>query len=124
MTFKLNGGSEYWLRSGEQIWFYDFVFHPAKLIIEYNGEHVHADSNMSTEKRAKWRHSYNGKTAAQIEEADGLKTQAAVDKKFSVLFVWSKRESQGLEQCLTFIRNYHANQNQTTSNLPYARPTC
>lgn len=111
MVFKLNGGKEFWIRSGDQIFFYDFVLRPLRIVIEYNGEHVHVPPYLSEDERAVWKHAFSKKAADEVQMYDELKKATAEAKNFKVYTIWSKSEEADLINLFNELENYD-DQNQ------------
>jgi hypothetical protein len=113
IVFKLNRG-EWFLRDSNSIFFYDFMLKPLKLIIEFNGEHVHPNKNkLSEEEWKKWRHAYTKKCADEIHENDLRKLTVAKILGYNVLEVWSQDPSS-IENAFSFIRKHHECKGNTT----------
>jgi very-short-patch-repair endonuclease len=103
LVFKLNRG-EWFLRDGENIFFYDFLIKPLKLILEFNGEHVHPNKNVLTQEQWKsWRHAYSKKYAEEVYQYDQQKIEFAEKLGYNVLVVWSK-DKDALPRTLTLIK--------------------
>lgn len=105
MTFKLNYGKEFWLRNDERIYFYDFVLHPLRLIIEFNGEHVHVNPALSLLERKEWKHAYSKKTAEEVENYDLDKKKLALNRGYKVFYVWSKTANSDFSTILDLIKD-------------------
>lgn len=100
-------GVEYFIRHDKSIFFYDFVIHSERIIIEFNGEHVHPNIDMMTQAEIDdWRHAFSKKTAHQVLEDTRNKFTAAINEKFKILEVWSK-DTMALDKAKNFIRKIH-----------------
>lgn len=82
-------GQEYWIKTTEKIFFYDFVLHDERIIVEYNGVHVHPSPKLSFDERCAWKHAYSKKSADEIDEYTNEKIKAALDKGYRLINVWS-----------------------------------
>jgi hypothetical protein len=103
---KLNRG-ELYLRDGPSIMFYDFCLKPLKLIIEFNGEHVHPNKQLlSGEAWGRWKHAFSKKSADEVLQFDEHKVYIAEQSGYNVLTIWSK-DPDNFNQAATFIRKHH-----------------
>lgn len=110
---NLNRG-ELFIRNENGIYFYDFVLRPLKLIIEFNGEHVHPNPDMVAEDWSAWKHAFNKNSADVVSVQDKIKLSAAEDLGYNTLVVWSKDQSN-YEIAINFIKEKH---NEYQSNQP------
>lgn len=81
-TYGKDGMKEYYIRTKNGIRFYDFVLHKHKIIIEFNGNVFHprqGDENWV---------SVFGAPYKTVWENDVVKYDAAVEKGFTVFYVW------------------------------------
>jgi hypothetical protein len=104
MTFKLNFGKEFWIKKDKKIYFYDFVLHPLRLIVEFNGEHVHVDPGLSLEEKLKWKHAFSKMDAFSIEEYDKQKNIAAAARGYKIIYVWYKDQESGFNSIVDFLK--------------------
>jgi len=97
---------EYFLRDDNgKIFFYDFVLTDSKIIIEYNGVHIHANKNWEKEKLMLWKHAYTKETSSVVIKNDNYKLDLAKKKGFNVLVLWSDDTIEyNIEKCLKFIK--------------------
>jgi hypothetical protein len=92
--------SEYFLRNGNDIYFYDFTIKSKKIIIEYNGIIFHPKNEKSD-----WVNPCNrGLSSEDAYNKQKIKIQTAVDKGFSVFEIWSD-DIDKYDKCLNFIKN-------------------
>lgn len=97
---------EYFLRSKEKIYFYDFCIPSLKIIVEYNGTHVHPNINMSKEEWDKWRNPFTKECADTVYKKDLRKAEFAKNKGFSIYFVWSnENKEESLNRLFNIIIN-------------------
>lgn len=82
------GATEYYINYNSKFWKYDFCIPELKLIIEYNGTHVHPRSDFDDN----WTHAFTRETKTERMTHDLMKHNAAVAKGFEVLYVWSDRD--------------------------------
>lgn len=103
---------ELYIRSGARIMFYDFCVRPLKLIIEFNGEHVHPNTDaLSTIDFANWTHAYDKRSAQEVLEADQEKVYCAEEMGYNILSVWSK-DHDNFSKATNFIRTHYDCQNR------------
>lgn len=105
VAFKLNRG-EWYIKDKKRIFFYDFMLKPLKLIVEFNGEHVHPDKRMGEDQWSCWKHAYSKKSADEVYASDQEKMYTASKRGYNILEVWS-RDQDNLETVLNFIRRHH-----------------
>lgn len=100
---------EYFISTKNEGFFsYDFVDIKKKKIIEYNGDHFHANPSMFQPKE--YPHPYykeKGPTSQEIWEKDAEKIRIAIENGFEVLVIWDsefrKNKKTTLEKCLNFL---------------------
>lgn len=84
------GEREYFINQSGKFWLYDFCIPSLHLIVEYNGTHVHPrDSDPDT-----WRHCFTKESKQDRLQYDKRKHEAATDRGFTVLYVWSDEDMQ------------------------------
>lgn len=85
------GDNEYFINYDKsKLFFYDFLVKELNLIIEYNGEHVHANPILSEEEKKNWKHAYTKENFDLVYKKDKIKREIAEKKGFSVITVWMK----------------------------------
>lgn len=105
--FQQNRG-EYFINDKEGIHFYDFLIKPLKLIIEYNGEHVHPNKDKLTESQwNEWKHAFSKESANDVYKRSQIKYNKARQRGFVVIEVWSKDKQNYFNVCET-IKEHHA----------------
>jgi len=110
-VFKHSGNpKEFFIRSDNDIFFYDFCLPKEKLIIEFNGEHVHVSPELTELELAAWKHAFNKKPANEIIAYDTKKLELAKSKGFTAIVVWYNSQESGIFEIKSFIENY-GNQN-------------
>ena len=111
LVFKLNRG-EWFLRDEAAIYFYDFLLKPLRIIVEFNGEHVHPNKNKLTEAQwNSWKHAFSKKPADEVYKYDQDKVLLAKKAGYNVIQVWSK-DPTSFENVANFIKGlHHGNQN-------------
>lgn len=82
--------SEWFLRNGEKLFWYDFTIPKLKIIIEFNGEHIHPNQNWDEEIKKSWKHAYTKQSFEEVQLYDTCKLKTAKDKGFDVYVIWSK----------------------------------
>lgn len=79
------GDNEFYINDHGKFWKYDFTVLELKLIIEYNGIHVHPKiSSPDT-----WRHAFTKQSKHEVLLHDLSKRNAAINRGFTVIDVWS-----------------------------------
>jgi hypothetical protein len=82
----VEGNTEYFLASGSDYFYsYDFCIPSKKLIIEFNGEHVHPNPKMDIESWNDWKHCWTKKSADECRAEDVKKIELAESKGFKVI---------------------------------------
>lgn len=90
--------TEYFLRSGESIYFYDFTIRSKRIIIEYNGIFWHP-KNLTTN----FTLPHKRFDVSEAFNKQNKKISLARDRGFNVLEIWSDEENK-IEKCLEFIK--------------------
>lgn len=81
--------NEWFLASGTEYFYsYDFYIPSKKLLIEYNGEHVHPNPSMSREEWLEWKHCWTKKSANECRESDLKKIRVAQSRGYKVVEVF------------------------------------
>lgn len=94
--------SEYFLRDADVIYWYDLTIPKYKIIVEYNGVHIHPKPDMSEPE--KWSQAYTGKSFAEVLAYDTRKKETAIKNGFSYLCVWSDDPIKtNIEKIIEFI---------------------
>lgn len=89
---------EFFLAKGlEYFYSYDFCIPSMKLIIEYNGEHIHPNPNMSKEDWKNWKHCWTKKTADECRDYDQQKIKKAEEHGYKVIEVFESDVISSLE---------------------------
>lgn len=89
---------EWFIAKGvEYFYSYDFYIPSKKLIIEYNGEHIHPNPEMSKEAWNNWRHCWTKKTADECQEIDSVKIKLAESKGYSIIEVFESSKVKSLD---------------------------
>ena len=101
---KIN--KEWYLSDENGINFYDFTIPNLKIIIEFNGEHVHPRKDKLTkDKWNSWKHAFSKKNADAIHIQDQEKIHKAIINGYNVLVLWSKDDKlTNIEIATNFIR--------------------
>lgn len=117
VQFSLSSKTEFFIKEdAASIFFYDFVLHQERLIVEYNGTHVHPSPNMSADERSAWRHAYSKKTADEVDEYTNKKKAAAKLKGFRLIEVWSDDDQAcAIQLTLKELNENHASKHQADS---------
>jgi hypothetical protein len=99
---------EWFLSDKESICFYDFTIPELKLIIEFNGEHVHPRKDrMSTQQFSNWKHAFTKESAEEVFKKDQNKVLKATNLGYNVLILWSKDEFDfNLQLAINFLKEH------------------
>lgn len=89
----ISGSTEYFIRDDDKLFWYDFTIPLHKIIIEYNGEHVHPNPSMAASEQANWKHAFSGKGFNECMEHDHRKRLAAERLGYTIIYVWSQNET-------------------------------
>jgi hypothetical protein len=92
--------SEYFLKDGSKIFFYDFTIKSLKIIIEYNGVAFHP----KLENLDDFKSIYNRLSSIELYNKQKYKVDFAKSKGFKVLEIWSD-DKNGFDKCIEFIKN-------------------
>lgn len=90
----LYGNKEYFINHKGKFWKYDFTILELKIIIEYNGIHVHPRDDFDE----RWIHPFTKETKQQRLAHDKQKHDAAVANGFTVLYVWNDMDLRSQQQ--------------------------
>lgn len=90
--------TEYFIAKGNEYFYsYDFCIPSQKLIIEYNGEHIHPNPNMSKENWDNWTHCWSKKSADECREIDLEKIKVAESLGYKVIEVFESDVVKSLD---------------------------
>lgn len=85
--------NEWFIAKGADYFYsYDFCIPSMKIIIEYNGEHIHPNPNMSKANWQKWKHCWTKESADVCRAKDQYKIDIAKEKGFNVIEVFESEE--------------------------------
>ena len=103
------GDNEFYINDHGKFWKYDFTVLELKLIIEYNGVHVHPKvSSPET-----WRHAFTKQTKQEVLLQNNIKRNAAINKGFFVIEVWSDEDiTEQQDQVMRLILTKHEEMNK------------
>lgn len=93
----IQGRSEWFLNDSDNFYLYDFTIKPNKIIVEFNGEHVHPNPIWKISDRSRWeqwKHPWTGECAELRLDFDIKKNNFAIDHGFEVYTIWSEDGSQ------------------------------
>ena len=97
---------EYFLRSSQSIYFYDFVDIQQRKIIEFNGDVWHANPTIFQENDTPFPFD-NTLTSKQIWQKDKTKIDYALSNNFEILVIWEKdyrnNKENIINQCKHFL---------------------
>jgi very-short-patch-repair endonuclease len=103
----VENSKEYFLKNDENFYFFDFTILKAKVMIEYNGTHVHPKPELSEEERNKWKHAFSKEGYFEVLEKQNLKRKTAEDKGFTLIEVWSDDDKeQKIEEIKEKLNEY------------------
>ncbi len=92
----------------KKLFFYDFTIISKKIIIEFNGQHVHPNPDIHDKNI--WKQAFSKKSYEECIQYDNYKKQLAEKSGFNVLTIWidkneSKPQIEKLQECINFINN-------------------
>lgn len=88
LTF-LYGDKEYFIYYNKNIYFYDLFIPELKIIIEYNGSHVHpSKEKLSVEEWHKWQNPFTKKNSDYCYNRDQMKKHAALENNIQCIEFW------------------------------------
>lgn len=94
--------NEWFLRDANNIYFYDLKY--KNVIVEYNGHHVHPNTEILTEQElSNWKHAYNGSGYEQCVEKDRIKRELAINNGFIFFEVFSNDTKEVIEETKNLI---------------------
>ena len=96
---------EYKIESDSRLFCYDFTIMSIKLIIEFNGSHVHPSKEKLTgEKWNQWKNAWTGESANTRYAQDMKKLKVAEDNRFTIIEIWDYEDKdKSLERCKKLI---------------------
>jgi G:T-mismatch repair DNA endonuclease (very short patch repair protein) len=98
--------TEYFIRDNDNFYRYDFTIKPLRLIIEFNGLHVHPSKEFLTENEWNgWRHPFDKRTADEKYSYDRQKIKLAEEKGFKVYEIWSCESPSQIRNKISTIKN-------------------
>lgn len=80
--------SELFLNRDTKIFFYDFTIDDLKIIIEYQGSHIHPSPYLTESEKQNWKNVYNKKTYNECVEYDLFKKEIAESYGYKVYQIW------------------------------------
>ena len=92
--------TEYFIRDGKNIFFYDFVIKSKKIIIEYNGIAFHP----KLENLKSFRPILTNLSSEELFNKQKYKVELAERNGFKVLEIWSDEDNK-VDKCIQFIKN-------------------
>lgn len=108
--------NEYFINSNGKFYLYDFTIKDLKLIIEYNGSHVHPNKDkMTNEQWNKWINPLSKENADTCYNKDKHKIDSAKNKGFDVLIVWDNDIKKNKKETKKLLLNHINN----TVNILY-----
>lgn len=108
IKYATNGGEFKLPKKNGGVWIYDFTDIDNKKIIEYHGDHYHANPIMFNENDLP--HPFRKtKTAQEIWTKDNEKIETAKEFGFDTFIIWDsefrKNRKNTIEKCLNFLKN-------------------
>ena len=95
---------EFKIENGDKLYSYDYTILSKKIIIEFNGNHVHPSKELLGENWDSWRCAWSGETADQKHSQDMEKLKIAEKEGFTVIEVWDfKDKNESLEKCIKIV---------------------
>lgn len=104
ILYGVNGSCEYKIEDGEKFYSYDYTILSKKIIIEFNGTHVHPSKELLGENWDSWRCLWSGETADQKHSQDMEKLKIAEKHGFTVIEIWDYEDkTEALEKCMKLV---------------------
>lgn len=99
--FGYDGRKEWWMRSDDAFYMYDFAVPSLNIIIEYHGGAFHPNkSEMSDDVWKNWRCARSGKNADSAYMKDLIKKDLAISKGFKYIEIWSTETTESaIDRC-------------------------
>ncbi|MCK9154717.1 MAG: hypothetical protein M0P12_01235 [Paludibacteraceae bacterium] len=87
----ISGSHEWFILSDGRFYLFDFVIRSKKIIIEFNGAHVHPKEDRKEENGywENWRHPWSKEGAEEVLMKEKRKTKLAKDLGYSIYTLWS-----------------------------------
>lgn len=89
-----HGSKEWSVEHNDRTFWYDFTIPKLNLVVEYNGDHVHANPDWDKTKLNEWRHAFSRATADESIEYDALKRKTIENLGFTLYYVWSNEDRE------------------------------
>lgn len=102
--YGINESTEFKIENGDKLYSYDYTILSKKIIIEFNGNHVHPSKELLGENWDSWRCVWTGETADQKHSLDMEKLMVAEKHGFTVIEIWDYEDKvEALEKCIKFV---------------------
>jgi len=93
-------------KENKKLYFYDFTILELKVIIEFNGSHVHPNPSLSTEEWNNWKNVFSHTSADESYLFDQTKNNFALQIGYKLLTIWNTDTLEfNLNKCVSFISN-------------------
>jgi hypothetical protein len=94
----VEGNTEYFLAKGTEYFYsYDFCIPSKRLIIEYNGEHIHPNPKLTKQEQNKWIHCWTKEDFTTVRNRDLEKIKVAESLGYKVIEVFESDEVKSLD---------------------------
>jgi len=98
----IENNREFFIKSNNRLYFYDFTIKPLKLIFEYNGSHVHPNKEkLNEEEWNNWTHRFTHLSANEVYKLDQEKIQFAKNDDFDVIEIWDSDTTEYNKQIVS-----------------------
>ena len=97
--------SEIFLNIDDKIYFYDFCIPELKIIIEYNGSHVHPSLLLTEDEKNVWKHPYSKDNYYETIKKETLKKYCALNNNYKYYVIYDYEKFDKLNFILKEIKN-------------------
>jgi len=102
--FGSNDSMEFKIETKDKLYSYDYTILSKKIIIEFNGNHVHPSKELLGEKWNDWKCAWSGESADEKHSQDMKKLKIAENEGFTVIEIWDFEDrNEALEKCLKLV---------------------
>jgi len=96
---------EYKIETKDKLYSYDYTILSKKIIIEFNGNHVHPSKELLGENWSNWKCAWSGESADEKHSQDMKKIKIAENEGFTVIEIWDYEDkSEALEKCIKLVQ--------------------
>ena len=104
--FGGNDSIEFKIETKDKLYSYDYTILSKKIIIEFNGNHVHPSKELLGENWNDWKCAWTGESADEKHSQDMKKLKIAENEGFTVIEIWDYEDkSEALEYCIRLVED-------------------